>query len=247
MSSTREVPIRPWQGVLLSVAVSVAGREETFLLDTGAGITTLDAALAKRLGLEPYGRAVAHRMSDERVDLRWVDDPGLELGGERLPAPAFGVFDIGSLLPPDWPPLGGALGLDVLAGRRVVLDLPAGRLVLPDEQSFARRIADLAPLRARIARRVMGASLDVYVAARARRGTVWLEVDTGNTGPTVLASHAVDQMGLSPGDPVELEGFGPIDGAWVEKDLNIDGNLGQDALRDRVLALDLREGRAWLG
>jgi hypothetical protein len=83
------------------------------------------------------------------------------------------------------------------------------------------------------------------MAARGRHGPVWLELDSGNTGPSILAPHAVEELGIAAGGPIDIEGLGPTPCDWVERDIIYDGNLGAAFLEERVLTLDLTNERAF--
>ena len=209
------VPLIRYQDVLWAIEARAAGRDGLFLLDTGAGHTCLDAALAAEAGCEIFGRLTGHRM------------------------------------PPDWPSVSGALGLDLFAEQPITIDLAEGQLHLETEESLLARVADLAPLRTGLARSGGGLALEIFVAARADAGFLWLQLDSGNTGPAILAPHAAALLGVpdEPDGPVtiDLPDRGPTPISVVVKEIIHDGNLGQDFFAGRTLALDLARGRAWIG
>ena len=79
-----EIELFRYQDLLWAVDLNVGGRDATFLIDTGAGVTIVDRALAEDLGLEEYGRATGHRMTGERVDIALTQNIGMVLAGHRL-------------------------------------------------------------------------------------------------------------------------------------------------------------------
>jgi hypothetical protein len=251
VTDAETVPLVRYQDVLWAIDVRAAGRDGLFLLDTGAGHTCLDAALAAEAGCETFGRLTGHRMTGERVDLDRTDGIVVRIGSCELPAETVAVTDIAGFLPPDWPRVSGAVGLDLFADRPVTMDFGAGLLHLETEESLAARVADLAPLRIGLARSGGGLALEVFVAARAAPGLLWLQVDSGNTGPAILAPHAAALLGVSeePDGPVsiDLPDLGPTPLEVVVKEIIYDGSLGQGFLAGRALALDLARGRAWVG
>ena len=248
------IPLSRYQGVLLSVPVTVAGREETFLLDTGAGVTCLDAPVAKTLAGPEMGRLEAPRMTGEVVTFPLHRAPPLELGGWPLLLETVGGLDLSSSLPPNWPPVAGVLALDAFAEQPVTIDFAAGRIVLESAASLAHRVAERPSLQVRLVRHADDRTLDVYVAVRAGEGLCWLELDSGNTGPAVLAPATAAALGAdadamrSQAGPVafDLSGAGAVTTPAVVKDLVIDGNLGLAFLEGRTLTFDLGAERAWV-
>ena len=101
-----------------------------------------------------------------------------------------------------------------------------------------------------LGRQAQGAGLDLFVRVNGeKQRPIWLEIDSGNTGPVLLAPHSLALLGLSGdrGDTelVFTEGFSePAE--WKQADIIIDGNLGQAFLNNHALSLDLKTSRAWL-
>jgi hypothetical protein len=215
------------------------------LFDTGAGITAISPKLADALGCEPYGRLTAHRMSGERVDMPLCSGVELASGGLVLEPEVVGVFDIGALLPPDWPPLDGVVGLDSFHGRRVALDLACGRLtVSPSRPAFSGN-----ETRIRASRPAQGLALDIHVEVPFEDGSFWFIADTGNTGPVIVAEHAAPHLGIEgPAANVTLpiDGFGAGQTEVVVRDIIRDGNLGAAYLASSRLLLDLDAMRMWV-
>ncbi len=241
-----------YQDLLWSVDVSVrGGPPQRFLVDTAAGLTVLDSLTAQNLGLSPWGRLTGHKMGGQRVDFQQVDPVPLSLGGLVLKLDALAVLDLGKLLPPDWPPVAGVLALDAFEKQPVTFDFQRSALVLETPGSLERRSATARPLRVRVGRQAQGAAIDLFVrVGREAERPAWLELDSGNTGPTLLATHSLPLLGVTgEGGRAELD-FGKdwsesID--WTHADLIIDGNLGQSFLNRHALTVDLPSCQAWLG
>jgi hypothetical protein len=152
--------------------------------------------------------------------------------------------------------LGGLVGLDAFQNRVLTIDLGSNHLVLETDRSLAERTRTLHPMQMRLSRQAGGASVDVFVGVRAQRGTLWLELDTGNMGPVMLAPHAREQLGLPPAasdvearaaQPVSLDivGVGPTELPAVTRDVIYDGVLNAEFVEGTLLTLDLRTGRMW--
>lgn len=107
-----------------------------FTIDTGAQRTTISSELAGRLGYQPGPRVRLISMSGA-ADVGTVHVPLIQLGGRirarDLVAPTLDPANMGAA---------GMIGVDALAGRRVVIDMKAGRmLVAPSSRmgAVARR------------------------------------------------------------------------------------------------------------
>jgi hypothetical protein len=237
-------------------AVEVRLGEETlpFLFDTGAGITTVDTGLAQRHGLSPAGRLTGYRMTGERVDLGQCADVTLGLGEHRIHHDVMGILDLMALLPPDFPEIGGVLALNSFLARPVTFDFREERLTFESDDGLDARTAGMSQLEIRVGRPLQGLAVEVYVAVRNDDRTVWLELDTANTGPVLLDPRAAALLDL--GSPRE-EGthrilrdvaLEAVEGEpWVTdvvvRDLIIDGNLGATFCADRAFMLDLPSAR----
>src|SRR5262245_7728572 len=58
-----------YQGVLWSLSVEVGGSARRFLIDLGAGVTSLDDRLAEELGLRELRRVTGTRMTGEKLEI----------------------------------------------------------------------------------------------------------------------------------------------------------------------------------
>jgi hypothetical protein len=99
-----------------------------------------------------------------------------------------------------------------------------------------------------------GAGLDVNIGVETPRGRAWMELDSGNAGPTIFVSQAIaPHLGLRADtkepQPVAARiapGVTFTGRARVFPGMIMDGNIGMQFMRDRDLTLDLKAGRAWL-
>lgn len=86
---------------------------------------------------------------------------------------------------------------------------------------------------------------------RAKTGTLWMEVDSGNNGPVFLAPHAQQQLGISIAAhgkrqlDLDVIGLGPVPVTAASRDLIYDGQLDPAFLRQIQLTVDIEHGRAW--
>ncbi len=235
-----QIEIERYQDMLPAVRVTVADEERLFLLDTGAGITCVSPALASECGVEPWGRLTGFRMSGERVDLQRADGLALSLGGRALAPLTVGVLDLSTLLPEGWPAVDGVLALDAFRDQPLTLDLAGRSLTLETPETLAARVAAGDELAIRVSRPVQGWAREVFVAAELDGRTWWLELDSGNTAPVLLAEHT----GLEEDGEISLDlGGMPWTGEFLLQEMILDGNLGQTFLAGRLVTLDLQAER----
>jgi hypothetical protein len=236
-----------------TLTVTVAGHEETFLLDTGGGVTIISPTVAKSVGCEPWGNVVGLRMTGQRVDLPHCDNISIALGQTTYRVPAAVVFDIMSIAGKDAPPLEGSIALDVFADKAITIEQAETRLIVESDASLAMRTRHAIEVPIRLVREAEGLALSVVAGVPTSKGLAWMELDTGNDDPVIVVSRyiapllGVDpaghspqqiQVALAPG--IELKG-----GARIVDGLVMDGNIGVQFLRAWNITLDLKHGRAW--
>lgn len=253
MEACLEIPVVRFASVLPAVEVRVGASRGTWLLDTGAGLTCLDAEVARREGIEGWGRLVGHRMGGERVELLRADGVALSIGSATLPPETVGIADLSAFVPPALGTLGGAVGLSSFAGSVLTVDLPTGCLRAETAETLEIRTAAADEVRVRIARSLGGLSLDCFVEIESPRGPLLFELDSGCTGPVIVAPHAAEALGLTDAGvgaegalALPIGGTAPVDTPWVVRDVIYDGVIGLSVLDHRALTLDLPRSRAWL-
>ncbi|MDP9122948.1 MAG: hypothetical protein M3O15_16515, partial [Acidobacteriota bacterium] len=262
-----ELHLKPYIGTLKTVSVQAGTATLPFVLDTGGGLTIITPRVAKTLGCEPFGRLTGFRSSGERLDMQRCGPAPLHIGPLTVTREV-ASFDLMSLIGSFAPEVGGLITLDTLRDYAITLDLAHDLLVIESDASLAARVRGMSPMQARIASQAGGASLDLFVAVKARQGPLWLELDSGNSGPVLLAPHALAQLGLTPdvsnapGSPaapgapdskvpaqrtvsLDFLGLGPVEVTAREAPLIYDGLLNAETIGKMVLTLDLRTGRLW--
>ena len=250
MKTTAHFALGRYQDLLLQTEVEVGGERLPFLFDTGAGMTCLTPATAEILGCSPAGRVTGFRKSGERINGPKCEAVPLLLDGKVQVEADCMVLDLMKLLPPDWPPLSGAIALNSVAGRALGLYRARQARVgaTPDAVMDGTGWREG---RARIAREVGGASLTMFVAIETPQTTLWFLLDTGNTGPTLIAPHAAALLGITDkGQPqqvtVKATGVGTLPLDAVIQEMIHDGLIGLPAMEDWDLVMDLATPRYWL-
>jgi hypothetical protein len=220
--------------------------ELRLLFDTGAGQTLITPAAAARLGCQPFGHSGGLRMTGERVDFRRCRIGPLELGGRQLGGDEIAVWDVGSVLPKELPPIDGVLALDVLDEQPFTLDLASRALTLETAPSFESRIAGMRPVRARVATGVSGGELTLFVHGGLDQPG-WFLFDSGNLDLTLAAPHmlqaAVPQEETE--TVIELSGLARLRAPLRVRDIIYDGALSESLLRGWIWSFRLASAELW--
>ncbi|WP_188054031.1 hypothetical protein [Sphingosinithalassobacter sp. CS137] len=236
----------------VAARVRLDGVERLLVFDTAGGISVLAPEIARAAGCEPWGALVGHRMTGDRLTLPRCERVAIEWDGVRLEAPVAGVLDATSLMAVDAAPIDGLLALDVFDGQTITIDFAALSLIIETPESLAERVSGAIELPARLAREVGGRALAVYIDVPSARGSLAMELDSGNGGTILVSKPYAAALGLDPAAPGPQRGAFPIAegvearGVMFTPELVIDGNLGMPFLRDWAVTLDLARGRVWL-
>jgi len=246
-----EVALNSYLGSQRVIRAKMNGQEGVFLFDSGGGITNITPEFAQKIGRKPWGKIVGFRMTGQRIEMARCDDVTLEIGDNTQRLPIIGVFDLMSLIPPDAPKVDGMIGLDAFANNIVTIALANNRLIIETAETLAERIKHAAEEPVRLVRDAEGIALTLDAAVKTSRGSVWMELDTGNDGTIVVADWLADEFGIDPGKKeAQSIRFQLANGIYGEgpvriHDLIMDGNLGSQFLKNWIVTVDLPQARAW--
>ena len=245
------ITLDPWR-TRWTITATVGGQPRKYLFDTGGGLTFVSSAAAAAAGCTPWGRLTGFNMFGKRGDAPRCDGLAFDIDGRRYAPPVTGIIEMGKLNPRD-STLDGIISLDMFADRALTLDLAAGRIVVESDESLAERVRGLTPLPVRINREVAGFALSVFAGVPSERGTLWLELDSGNGGTVLVSKPVARLLGLDPDRKEKQHADFLVAGsarAQTEDayttDMTMDGNLGMPFLKNWVVTLDLKTGRGWL-
>ena len=170
----------------------------------------------------------------------------------RVTMPQVAVIDLEKLMGPPTQKFSGILGLDLFAGQIVSLDVAKNRVVLEDYCSLSRIRLSATEVPIRLVRAAEGAALTVDLGIPTREGMLWMEIDTGNYGPTLINREVAPLVGLEADRKARQElrvtpkpGL-ESSGSALVRDLILDGDLGREVLRHWLITLDLAAGRGWI-
>lgn len=233
--------------------VDIGGRTRKFIFDTGGGLSFVSKPVADAIRCTPWGRITGYNMFGHRGDGPRCDNVTFGIGGQRYTAPTAGIIDLGKLNPLD-SALDGLIALDIFAGKTITLDLGGGHVIVESDASKAERIRDMKPWPIHLNREVEGMALTVHAAVPTTKGTLWMELDSGNGG-TILVSRPVAELvgldsavrGKQSADFAVLRGVRVRSDDAMTPDMIFDGNLGMPFLRDWIVTVDLEHGKAWIG
>lgn len=237
---------------LETVDATASGHPGRFLFDSGFGVSAMTPAFAGIIGCTPWGKISGFCAIGERIDAPRCNETKLKIGSVTTTLAEVAVFDLAHLMGPSAAGLSGVIGLDVLAGRTVTLDVMHHELVVEDAASLAtiRKTGVAVPIR--LVRTAEGVALTVDMGVPTPSGPSWMELDTGNYGPSLVDKSIAGLFHLDPASSrpqrwhVTLPGRLVVSGPVVVKDLILDGNFGRDVLRHWLVTLDLVKGRGWI-
>lgn len=246
------VPLSTGSEGIETVVAAVSGRHGTFLFDSGIGTSAITPAVAAGIGCKSWGKVTGFRATGERVDLPRCNMTRITIGRVTTMLPEPPVIDLARFMGPQPAGLSGAIRLDALAKQVVMLDVAHHQVITEDVASLAeiRRIGTEVPIR--LVRDAEGVALTVDVGVPTSSGMAWMELDTGNYGPSLVDRSIASLFGLEPASAIlqqwraPLSGSIVISGPVIVKKLVLDGNLGRNVLRHWLVTLNLASERGWI-
>ena len=250
---TRDLlPLSASSAGIETIKATVDGQEGTYLFDSGIGTSGVTPAVAAAIGCKPWSKITGFRATGERLDVPRCNNSTVKIGAFATTLPQLSVLNLARFMGPASAGLAGAIGLDVFVGRTVTLDVANHQLAIEDAASLEaiRKTAVEVPIR--LVRVAEGAALTVDIGVPTLSGMAWMELDTGNYGPSMVDRSIASAFGLNVSETklqqwtVPLSDKLELSGPVVVKDLILDGNLGRDVLRRWQVTLDLANGRGWI-
>lgn len=239
--------LQPYVGRLVTVTGRLHGDSLRLLFDSGGGETLLAPWVATDIPCEPAGRSVGFRMSGERVEWPLCDDVALDFAGQTVVDSVVGIWDVMGILPEGLPRLDGIVSLETFRDRFLILSLAESKLELHGEASFSERVRGMIPVPMRISTGLDGSQLTVFLEGRVAGNDqgAWLLLDSANLAETLLAPHVRDDE--SPADvTIVFSDSLAVTAPARTADIIYDGALSEAFLRQLIVALDLKRGRAWV-
>jgi hypothetical protein len=187
---------------LPSLPVRIDGSLDTrFAFDTGIGINLVSKSLCKMLDCKSVGQHVGKRMSGQEVTVPLAKVRSLSVGHEEQHDVVVGVLDMGGFV--EASDVQGFVSLGFFARRPFTLDEQRGELVLEDEASLEKRVADGAAVPMKLRRE--GESLTAFLPIDVGGQSVLAEVDTGSDA-IILDERFMSALGIDPATTKKLDG-----------------------------------------
>jgi len=129
------IPADVW-GNHIFLKACVDGHELDFILDTGAGNTSLDLNTAKRLGVKLGATFSVGGAGPSRVSAARVDDASVSVEGSSITQPVVSAIDLSRLPRLEGHRIDGILGYDFISRYVVAIDYARHELRIYDQPAF---------------------------------------------------------------------------------------------------------------
>lgn len=129
------VPFDLFRGNRIVAAGAINGNPVEFILDTGAGVTTVDRAFARKIGL-PAGQKIAAQGAGGTVDAELITGVTLTIGNLRLSNSPVVAIDLADIARGIGRPADVILGRELFNNAVVGIDWQAKTLTLAKSEGF---------------------------------------------------------------------------------------------------------------
>ncbi|MDQ2701344.1 MAG: retroviral-like aspartic protease family protein [Pseudomonadota bacterium] len=254
-------PLAPWIQRLHTIEVEIEGQKARMLFDSGAGVTLVTSAFAKKIGCEPYGQLTGFTMTGEKGTPRKCGSHTLQVGAHAATIELLVGGDEGT--PPGAPVIDGILGLNAFEGHAITIDFGDRQLIVESPASLAARTAGLEGGEIRLMREMGGLGLSAFQRISGPKGNLWFLVDSNNQArtrmsPAGLGEFGIDEASITAGlaDPAKTIPLAltipgqhgtPEDGPVqvAPKDIIYDGALNERLVFWHNVTLDLAQLKSW--
>lgn len=244
------IKLERFRKALWKVHLTIQGKLGDFLFDTGGGITMLSEDFAKDINCKFWGRTTGYNMFGTREDVAHCDSININIGSVLLTPSNVGKIDFGDRFVGDKAP-DGLLSLDAFDGKVITLDQKAGTIIIETPISLAKRTKNLKEYPMRVVRECSGRCLSVFMGVPTKEGMVWLLLDSGAGGVSLISKEYAKAFGLNPELKEQKLSFTinndiALESPVIVTDMIMDGNLGQPFMSKYRITFDLMNSRLWL-
>lgn len=241
-----QLKLEKYAGELRVIKLEKDGQVLSFLYDTGGGYTVLDAAYTETFGCTPYGKTIGFRMTGEQVESKNCNPVTFDFGEFSVEASPK-VMDINSFLPEGLPKLAGLISLQTFQDHLITIDYSAGFVTIETPDSFATRTSKMAEIPLKVTTEKNGETVTMFTQVLETPKPLWFYLDSGNLRSVLVAPHAAGLLGLENQGPLTLQIAGQSYETTGEVlDIIYDGALDVRFFKAHVIALDLKNSRAWV-
>jgi hypothetical protein len=190
-TAPRAIPFELFRGQRIFLTGTVNGHATPIMLETGAGMTTIDQAFATQLGLSG-GTTIQVRGAGGDVPGKIVSGVSIAAGSLRLNNLTVLVLDLASIERATGRVIPVLLGSEAFKAAAVTVDFPNNRLLFSDRSKFT---PPQGATRIELGERQRVPTLDVSIAGLP---PVTADLDLGNPGTLIIGnSYWKDQPQLS--------------------------------------------------
>lgn len=136
------IPFKLYRGTRVVVPGTINGRSVEFLLDSGAGVTTVDSVYAREIGL-PAGQKIHAQGAGGAVEAELVSGVTLAVGGVTLSNATVAVMDLSQVAKAIGRPIPVVLGRELFDNTVLTFNWDAAMLTIANPDGF------VAPVNAR--------------------------------------------------------------------------------------------------
>lgn len=199
-------PFQFFDETRIFLPAKVNGQTVDVMLDSGAGVTSIDSAYAAKAGIKPIGQARIHGTGGD-IDAGVATGVTIEIGGVRLKNLTVLVLDLSSVAARIGHPTPVIVGREAFSNLVVDLDLPKQRLAFRDASEWkAPPNAVRVPLV-----RTASAQRQLPIAVEGQAPTQ-ANFDLGNGAALALPQDFAQTAGVLDGRPESKRLFGGVGG-----------------------------------
>jgi hypothetical protein len=192
-----ETPFQTLEGGVIVVPVVAAGTKTQFILDTGIGVSLINASLCETFACTPAGAYTGQRMSGQSIEVPLARIASLSFGGVTVKDATVGVVDNPELFPSE--AITGYLSLGHFSSSAVTISFSRDTIVNESPSSLARRVAAGKSVAVKVDDD--GTSVTVAVPIQLPNGAVaHAEVDTGSSA-LILDDRFLEPLSIDASAP----------------------------------------------
>ncbi|HEX6219086.1 MAG TPA: aspartyl protease family protein [Sphingomicrobium sp.] len=135
-AQAQPIPFELFRGNRVVITSTLNGHRAETILDTGAGVTTVDRTFARSIGL-PVGQKITAQGAGGAVEAELVSDVTLEISGMRFEKMTVAVMDLGPVARGIGHPMNVVLGREFFNSAVISIDWAASQLRVRPHSAFA--------------------------------------------------------------------------------------------------------------
>ena len=157
------------------------------------------------------------------------------------------ILALKSFLPEGLPKLAGLFSLQTFQDQLITIDYLGGLVTIETPERFATLTAQMIEIPLKVSTEKNGEAVTMFMRVLESPEPLWFYLDSGNLRSVLVAPHAAALLGLEDNGPLSLQIAGESYETTGEvMDIIYDGALDVRFFKAHVIALDLKNSRAWV-